>query len=87
MNCIASKRSHAVKPVFVSVGETRLPSLAAPEVVSMAKDVKVTGQEQSNENNQGGCGHKNPFVFSGHVLRFSQNLVCVNCIRRDPIPG
>ena len=67
MNCNASERSHPF-------------SLAAPEVMRMAKNVKVTGQEQNHENNQEACGHENPLVFIGHNLRFSQNLVCVNWI-------
>jgi hypothetical protein len=34
----------------------------------MVKHVKVTGQEQNNENNHSGGGHKNPSVFIGHDL-------------------
>jgi hypothetical protein len=49
-------------------GETGWPaSLPAPEGMRMAKNVKVPGQKQNNENNQGTCGHKNPLVFIGHV--------------------
>jgi hypothetical protein len=44
-------------------------SLATPEPMSMAKNVKVAGQEQNHENNQNACGHKNPLVFIGHVLK------------------
>jgi hypothetical protein len=56
MNCIASERRDPVKPrnwpVFLSAGETEWPaSLPAPEGMGMAKNVKVTGQEQNNENN------------------------------------
>ena len=43
--------------------------LAAPEPMSMAKNVKVTGQEQNHKNNQDACGDENPLVFIGHVLK------------------
>jgi|HubBroStandDraft_5_1064220.scaffolds.fasta_scaffold00822_10 hypothetical protein len=56
MNCIASERG-------------RRFSLAAPEVMTMAENVKVTGQEQNHENNQDACDQKNPLVFSSHVFK------------------
>ena len=74
MNCIASERNHPGKPkdwlVLLSAAETGWPaSLPAPEGMSMAKNVKVTGQEQNYETHQDACGHKNPLVFIGHVLK------------------
>ena len=56
--------------VFLSAdGGTGWPaSLATPEPMGMAKNVKVAGQEQNDENNQDACGHKNPLVFIGHDL-------------------
>jgi hypothetical protein len=57
--------------VFLSAdGGTGWPaSLAMPEAMRMAKNVKVTGQEQNNKNNQDACGDENPLVFIGHVLK------------------
>jgi hypothetical protein len=44
-------------------------SLPGPEVMRMAKNVKMAGQEQNNKNNHDGCGHKNPPVFIGHDFK------------------